>query len=127
MDVNWKDYYIHYLRDADGTPFGCVIMSPEGRFGYSLVNREKGDHFSYVMARRVAFGRLACIRDIPKILPYKIVKLIQIEKRKAYAWLDRNKLLEIGALTSVVCKDENGIVNDYLLASDVWAILHKEE
>jgi len=95
MTVNWREFYVHYLRDFEGHPYGCVIMSPDGMFGYSLVNREKGDHFSYEMARRIAFGRLACIRNDPKILPHALVKILQIEKRKAFAWLDRKKLEDI--------------------------------
>ena len=71
--------YIKYLK-AGRHPYGVVVLDEKGRFGWSLVNPK--DHFSYVMGKKIAFGRAACTKHGAPMPLH-----IYFEKEAALEWL----------------------------------------
>jgi hypothetical protein len=58
---------VHYLRDSDYVPFGCIVATSSENIGISICNTSKAngkkpDHFSKKRAREIALGR-ALLRD----------------------------------------------------------------
>ena len=73
---------VHYLRDSDYVPFGCIVAISPDAIGVSICNTSKknGDRFSKWRAREIALGR-AMYRgknnvselDTPDFIPNKTI------------------------------------------------------
>lgn len=88
-------YYREYIESIFNTegmavkhiykPLGCVVAIDKDHIGWSLCGN--GDHFSYKMAKTIAFGR-AYVEDkarkerIKARLPYELQGLYELAQKK---------------------------------------------
>jgi hypothetical protein len=58
-------YLVHYLRDSDRVPFGCIVATSPENIGVSVCCPK--DKFNKKMARQIALGRALVIDDPLKV------------------------------------------------------------
>jgi hypothetical protein len=58
---------IHYLRDYNRVPFGCIVAIDKEHIGISIINPK--DRFTKKFAREIAFNRALKRNDVFGVVP----------------------------------------------------------